>query len=84
MSDRSDRYLSYLLRLWRTETGALGEWRASLQQPGSDEQHAFSSLEALFAYLDDRSRHPQDEDALPGNRRESSADDMTDTGSADR
>lgn len=84
MGDRSDRYVSYLLRLWRTETGSLGEWRASLQQLGSDEQQAFSSLEALFAFLDSRSRHSPGEEIPPGNRRESSVDSLRDSGSADR
>jgi hypothetical protein len=44
-------YLSYLLRLWRVESGRPVVWRASLKSAGSGEQVGFASLEELFDYL---------------------------------
>jgi hypothetical protein len=51
-------YLSYLLRLW-WEDGweggrpacAEGEWRASLQDPHTQEMRVFDDLKALFDFL---------------------------------
>lgn len=40
--------LSYLLRLWRTLEG---DWRASLEAPGTGERQGFASLQALFEFL---------------------------------
>ena len=51
-------YLSYLLRLWMEDgweggqTGCgQGEWRASLQDPHTQEMQVFANLEALFEFL---------------------------------
>ena len=48
---RQRRYLSYLLRMWQTSDGKGALWRASLQSPGSGEQHGFASLEELTEFL---------------------------------
>lgn len=42
-------YLSYLLRLWRTEES--NPWRASLEDSRTGERVGFGSLEGLFAFL---------------------------------
>ncbi|MGE5223319.1 MAG: hypothetical protein ACM3PY_12845 [Omnitrophica WOR_2 bacterium] len=39
-----------MLRLWR-EDGANNRWRASLESAGTPDRIGFSSLEALFGYL---------------------------------
>jgi hypothetical protein len=60
MCDQSAEHVSYLLRLWRAghEEGGSDHWRASLEEIGAGERHAFLSLEALFAFLDAQSRAP--------------------------
>ncbi len=51
-------YLSYLLRLWLEDgeehersTCTQAEWRASLQDPHTQEMQVFANLEALFEFL---------------------------------
>jgi hypothetical protein len=45
-------YLAYLLRLWEAGTrGSQSIWRASLEDAHSGERLAFGSVEALFAFL---------------------------------
>ena len=52
--------LAYLLRLWPSESGERCTWRATLQNPYSAEQHAFASLQALFAFLRSQTEGPTD------------------------
>ncbi len=55
--DRSP-YISYMLRLWiendrdleRTIRGQ-AEWRASLEDPHTQEMQVFANIKALFAFL---------------------------------
>ena len=42
-------HFSYLLHVWRTN----GQWRASLEVPGTGKRIGFANLEQLFAYLMD-------------------------------
>lgn len=42
-------YLSYLLRLWRSDAAA--PWRASLEDARTHEHHAFPETDQLFAFL---------------------------------
>ena len=66
-------YLSYLLRLWLEDdcdhkhvTGAHGEWRASLQDPHTQEMQVFTDLKALFDFLlAETARRASGEDARP-------------------
>jgi hypothetical protein len=58
MTERRPDYFSYLLRLWRvgsrgsSQAGEEGMvWRASLQDPLTDERVNFASLEDLVAFL---------------------------------
>ena len=51
-------YVSYLLRLWledgreQRDAGlAKGDWRASLQDPHTQEMQVFTDLKALFDFL---------------------------------
>ncbi len=54
MLDKQQRYLSYLLRLWRSDADEQSIWRASLENPHTGERHNFASLERLFAFLEDQ------------------------------
>lgn len=44
-------YFSYLLRVWQTRDGDVRTWRASLEQPGTQERRGFATLEELFDFL---------------------------------
>jgi hypothetical protein len=54
MAERPQRYLSYLLRLWRTAEDETAGWRASLEMPGTGERRGFASLEELFRWLQEQ------------------------------
>jgi hypothetical protein len=47
-------YLSYLLRLWQTSDKEQFIWRASLEQPGTQERQGFATLDELFQFLRDQ------------------------------
>lgn len=56
MDRHSAPYLSYLLRLWWEDGWEhgdrdRGEWRASLQDPHTQEMRVFADMEALFEFL---------------------------------
>jgi hypothetical protein len=51
-------YRSYLLRLWRESGVGPGHWRASLQDPESNERIGFATLEQLFSYLRQQTADP--------------------------
>jgi hypothetical protein len=44
-------YRSYLLRLWRTQSGDAPVWRASLEEPLTREIWRFDDLPSLVAFL---------------------------------
>jgi hypothetical protein len=44
-------YQSYLLRLWRTHSDGAPVWRASLENPLTQEVVRFAGLASLFAFL---------------------------------
>jgi hypothetical protein len=44
-------YQSYLLRLWHTHSEGAPVWRASLEDPLTEEVLRFDSLPDLFAFL---------------------------------
>jgi len=54
MSAERHRYIAYLLRLWQVRTGSELVWRASLESPYTSERIGFADLEALFAFLRQR------------------------------
>ena len=56
MTSEQPRYLAYMLRLWKIRSGTESVWRASLESPRSGERQGFASLEALFAFLEERTR----------------------------
>ena len=54
MSDETQAYHAYLLRLWRTKYKGEWQWRASLESPHTGERQSFTSLEQCFAFLRER------------------------------
>jgi hypothetical protein len=52
MTGEKQRYLSYLVRLWRTSSNGEQIWRASVESPGSGRRQGFSSLQELFSFLE--------------------------------
>jgi len=54
MTEGSDEYQAYMLRLWRTQRQGMVEWCASLESPHTGERQSFASLEQLFAFLSER------------------------------
>jgi len=51
MSEPRQRYIVYLLRLWRARCGAEFTWRASLESTRGGERLGFASLDELLAFL---------------------------------
>jgi hypothetical protein len=47
-------YLSYLVRLWQTERDGEIVWLATAENPHTTERQAFAGLEALFAFLEEK------------------------------
>ncbi|MHB9032316.1 MAG: hypothetical protein ACYC6L_04625 [Anaerolineae bacterium] len=53
-ADSGKDYLSFLLRLWRSEPGKTAEWRTSLQDIQSGQRLGFACLDDLVVYLKER------------------------------
>lgn len=53
-------YRSYLLRLW-LEPNDPPEWRAMLESPSSGERHGFSTLKALFSFVEQEAERLEQE-----------------------
>jgi hypothetical protein len=51
MSGKEPRYVSYLLRLWQTESQGRLVWRVSLQDTRTGVRRGFASLTELLAFL---------------------------------
>ena len=51
MDQRSADYISYLLRVWRSNGDDSSSWRASLENPHTGERMGFACLEDLFTFL---------------------------------
>ena len=57
--DRSPTYLSYMLRLWQAGSrDGKSVWRASLENPHTGERQAFGDVEALVAFLAEKTSSP--------------------------
>lgn len=54
MSDQSDGYHTYLLRVWRARYGGHWQWHASLESPHTGERLTFATLAGLSRYLETR------------------------------
>jgi len=49
----TDKYYSFLLRMWRINSGEPASWRVMLEDPHTHEVLAFDGLEAFFIYLEE-------------------------------
>lgn len=47
-------YHAYLIRLWAAHENGKVVWRASLENPHTGERLTFTSLQRLFAFLQDQ------------------------------
>jgi hypothetical protein len=65
MSDEQG-YLAYLLRLWQITSDGNLVWRASVESPHTGERHGFADLQALFAFLEDKTGCPTRREAQTG------------------
>jgi hypothetical protein len=54
MVDNDRGYRAYLVRLWQTHSGGQVVWRASVQDARGGERDAFADLQALFAFLEEK------------------------------
>jgi hypothetical protein len=52
----NDAYMAYMLRLWQAGENGQSTWRASVESPHTGEHQIFADLEALFAFLEERTR----------------------------
>ena len=58
MGEQKQQTMSYLLRLWQTESSEKRIWRASLESARAGERQGFDTLEALFDFLRNRTAEP--------------------------
>ncbi len=58
-----DHYLAYMLRLWCVADDL--SWRASLEDPRTNERFGFADLPALFAYLENLTATPTAQEERP-------------------
>ena len=62
--ERSHRYHSFLLRIWR-ESAQSVIWRASLQEVKTEKIIGFGTLKDLLAYLEWLAQHDEDKAPIP-------------------
>jgi len=62
MSREERRYLSYLLRLWQIKSDGELIWQASLQSSQTGKRRGFTSLDGVFAFLQQQMGSAPDSD----------------------
>jgi hypothetical protein len=50
MENTTDRYLAYMLRLWRVD-GESALWRASLEDARTGQRYGFANLDLLYQFI---------------------------------
>ena len=58
----ADKYYSFMLRLWCSDSHESPAWRVTLENPQTCEVIGFRSLDALLEYLNRLVFEPADED----------------------
>ena len=59
MSGEKRQYLAYMLRLWQAGSrDGQPVWRASLENPHTGERQAFGDVDALYAFLAEKTNSP--------------------------
>ena len=51
VSEKNEGYLSYMMRLLRTQSGETQVWRVSLEEPLTAQIYRFEDLHSLFDFL---------------------------------
>jgi len=68
----SKHYISYLLRLWKTDAQGKATWRVMLEDPHTHEVSGFNSLGEFFSYLQilvaDENADSDDQDTFAENQ----------------
>jgi hypothetical protein len=70
VGEKPRRYVSYLLRLWQTQSDGELVWPASLEDPHTGKRRGFGSLADLFAYLEQETAPGDDDKPESSNRDE--------------
>ena len=65
MADEQAGYQSYLLRLWRANSGGQPVWRLSLESVQTGTCRSFATLEQLCAFLKEQAGSDPDEAGQP-------------------
>lgn len=50
----SEKYFSYMIRIWKTKEQSADRWHASLQDPTTQRIIHFNTLEELFDFIRQR------------------------------
>ena len=65
-------YISFLVRLWKTDSQGESAWRVVVEDPHTREVSGFNNLESFFNHLQtlavDEAVDPNDQDQLAGNQ----------------
>ncbi len=56
MANDRPGYLAYLVRLWQVTSAGRPVWRASLENPHTGERRGFADLDALVAFLKNKTQ----------------------------
>jgi hypothetical protein len=62
MTSTSRRYRSYLVRLWRSESGDAQTWHASTEETMTGERRNFAGIKQLFCFLEQQTHEPPTDD----------------------
>ncbi len=64
---KSEKYLSYLLRVWLVRVRGKSVWRGSLEDPFTGDRKGFANLLELFIFLSTQiGENDQDTDEMSG------------------
>jgi hypothetical protein len=59
------KYIAYMLRLWRANGTGHSDWQASLEDPHNGKQIGFADLTSLFSYLKDQIDRDREKEETP-------------------
>jgi hypothetical protein len=65
MGQEQRAYLSYLLRLWQTQSGDVLVWRASLENARTGVRRSFADPAEMFSFLQCKMAHSDQGQATP-------------------
>jgi hypothetical protein len=56
MTEEQINYRSFMIRMWQVKDDDQPTWRASIEVVDSGEQYGFTSLDEMFAFLEEQTR----------------------------